>query len=101
MTSEERLDRIEHLTAGWIEQSKKEHQENRDLWRQTQTQIAETDRHLRVLADQFNEQMAQHRAEWREEMRVMREDMTARDRATDARIGELVSAIGAFIRKAS
>lgn len=29
LTSEERLARIEHLIAGWIEQSKLEHQENR------------------------------------------------------------------------
>jgi len=101
MTSEERLDRIEHLTAGWIEQSKKEHQENRELWRQTQEQMAETDRRIRELADEHRREMHEHKSEWREEMRVWRAETAARDRITDERIAELVSAIGAFIRKAS
>lgn len=101
MTSEERLDRIEHLTAGWIEQSKKEHQENRDLWRQTQAQMAETDARIRALADEHRREMSEHKSEWREEMRVWRRETALRDRVTDERIAQLVTAIGAFIRKAS
>lgn len=101
MTSEERLDRIEHLTAGWIEQSKKEHEENRALWRQTQEQIDETGRLIRELANRSNEQYERYQAESREQTRRLREEMAARDRVTDERIAQLVTAIGAFIRKAS
>lgn len=67
------------------------------LLQRTNAQIAETGRHIRALADQADE----YKSEWREEMRAMRADMAERDRVTDERIAELVSAIGAFIRKAS
>ncbi|HUI82557.1 MAG TPA: hypothetical protein VLY24_31760 [Bryobacteraceae bacterium] len=46
MTIDERLDRLEHITAGMFEQWQKEREEDRQLWRDTQRQIEETDRHL-------------------------------------------------------
>lgn len=105
MTSEERLDRIEHMTAGWIEQSKKEHQENREFVRQIAREL--TDK-LHQFADEGRAQMAAIRTEmaerdrvWHAEAaerdRVWREEVAERDRKTDERIGNLVGAIGELI----
>jgi len=103
MTPEERLDRIEHLTAGWIEQSKAEHRENRELWRQTQRQIEEMT--LRI-NDGFTRmqveaaaQMTAIRAEFAERDRVWHAEIAARDRVLDERIGHLVTAIGELLRR--
>ena len=99
---EERLDRIEHLTAGWIEQSKAEHRENRELWRETQRKI-----------DALTDQISRHQAEMAqrdrvtnerfretdERFRVLREEQVQRDRVLDERIGVLVSAIGKLISR--
>jgi hypothetical protein len=39
MTPEERLDKIEHLLTGWVEQSKKEHAENREFIRESKREM--------------------------------------------------------------
>jgi hypothetical protein len=41
MTAEERFERIEHVTAGLAEQFRKDREENRQLWRDTQRHINE------------------------------------------------------------
>jgi len=41
MTVDERFERIEHLTAGLAEESRKHREESRQLWRDTQRQINE------------------------------------------------------------
>ena len=42
MTAEERIDRIEHVTAALVEERRKDREEYRQLWRDTQRQIQET-----------------------------------------------------------
>jgi hypothetical protein len=107
MTSEERLDRIEHSLAGWIEQSKREHQENREFVRQISREL--TDK-LHQYADEGQAQLAAFRAEaaerdriWHAELaernRAWREEVGERDRKMDDRIGQLVGAITELIRK--
>ena len=39
MTIEERFERIEHVTAGLAEERRKDREEYRQLWRETQRQI--------------------------------------------------------------
>ena len=95
MTSEERLDRIEHLTAGWIEQSKNEHRENREFVRQIAREL--TDK-LHQFADEGRTQMAAIRAEMAERDRQWHAEIAARDRVMDDRIGQLVNAIGELIK---
>ena len=41
MTTEERLDRIEHITVGLAEERRKDREEHRQLWRETQRQLNE------------------------------------------------------------
>jgi hypothetical protein len=39
MTIDERIEKLEFLLAGHIEQAKKDHEENRRLWREQQSHI--------------------------------------------------------------
>lgn len=96
MTTEERLDRIEHLTAGIAEERRKDRDEYKTLWRDTQRQINElagnVNRLSLAIADtneqvhQLADRLAEHAAEAR-----------AADQQLGDRIGSLVSAIGQFI----
>jgi hypothetical protein len=56
MTIDERIARLKHYTAGLDEQSRKEREESRQLWRKTQRQLNEfieqTNRSHRELDDQ-------------------------------------------------
>jgi len=101
MTTEERLNRIEHVTAGLAEQHRKDHEEDRQLWRDTQRQLAE----LATRMIQTDERLAHYAAESREadqRLAARIEEVDARlgrrIEEVDARLGrrieELVSAIG-------
>jgi hemerythrin-like domain-containing protein len=91
MTSEERMDRLEHFLAGWVEQSKAEHAENRQLWRDMKRELEEsakrTEESIRRFTEEGRAQMAEIRAEFAE-----------RDRKLDERISKLVSGIGELAR---
>jgi DNA-binding transcriptional regulator GbsR (MarR family) len=97
MTTEERFERIEHLTAGLAEERSKDRHEYKALWRDTQRQInetaarmlqlteetAEADKRLGERIDQLTSRIQQHADDSREA-----------DRRLEARIESLVSAIG-------
>lgn len=89
MTIDERLDRIEHVTAGIAEQLRIEREENRVLWRRTQDQLdALAGQVSRVTIDMDRlilEAAARDQASF------------ARDERLGERIDKLVSAIGEFI----
>lgn len=102
MTTEERFERIEHLTAGLAEERRKDRDEYKMLWRDTQRQLNELS--TRVL------QLAEEGRETDRRLRELGEATDARFQATDARIaalGEatdariaaLVSAIGEHVRQ--
>jgi phage-related minor tail protein len=93
MTPEERFDRMEHVLAGWIEQSRRDYDENRRLWRETRdridsvsAQMAETDRRMKEMSEETDRR-------FRETDRYLKE----LGAATDKRISDLVSAIGKLI----
>ena len=105
--SNNRLDRIEHLLAGHIEQAKKDYEENREF--------------LRQYAIEWRQELKASQERWQRNMNDLREDAEARDRewdrrmeqsrkewdrtrteilgGLDARIGQLVTAIGDLIGK--
>lgn len=102
MTTEERFERIEHLTAGIAEERRKDREEYKGLWRDTQRHLSELRGHLDALAvdtrlrfEQVADQIAAVTAEGRETNHRLRE----LGEATDARIAGLVSAIGQFVRQ--
>lgn len=99
LTIDERIERLEHVTAGWIEQSKKELDEGRRLWREQRDEVTAlwqaTDRRFEESRRQFDDM----NRESHEQMAAIRNEIAERDRVTDKRIADLVSAIGEFIRK--
>jgi methyl-accepting chemotaxis protein len=100
MTIEERFERIEHLTAGIAEERRKDRDEYKTLWRDTQRQIneltanvnrltlaiADTTEHVHLLADETRARIAE-----------LAEQTSAADEQLGARIQALVSAIGQLI----
>jgi hypothetical protein len=84
MTIDERIERLGHVVAGHIDQAKKDYEENR--------------RFVRESRDDWQRQLAESKAEWDRGMAEMWAEMAARDKVTDKRIGDLVSAIGEFIQ---
>ena len=93
MTTEERLNRIEHLTAGLAEERHKDREESRTLWRDTQRQLNELSTKVLQFGDESRE------ADARLEARIsqLTEESRAADKRLEGRIESLVSAIGEFI----
>jgi chromosome segregation ATPase len=89
MTTEERFERIEHLTAGLAEERRKDREEYKTVWRDTQRQLNEVSTRLVQLSEtdsRLEERIAQ-----------LAEESRAANKNLEARIESLVSAIGQFI----
>jgi hypothetical protein len=98
MTTEERFERIEHINAGIAEERRKDREEYKALWRDTQRQLNEVG--IRLV--QFSE--ADSRLEVRIEQLAdiitrLAEESRAADKLLDERIKGLVSGFGEFIAK--
>jgi hypothetical protein len=98
MTSEERLDRIEHITAALAEERKKDREEYKALWRDTQRQIdantRQIDANSRAIAD-----LTRDISDLRITVRDIAEESRAADERLGARVEALVSAIGEYISR--
>jgi hypothetical protein len=98
MTTEERFERIEHLTAGIAEERRKDREEYKALWRDTQRQLNEVSIRLVQLSEVDTEARA---ADKRLEARI--EQLAAESRAANTnleeRIASLVSGFGEFMRQ--
>lgn len=90
MTIEERFERIERYTASMAEQSRKDREENRQLWRDTQRQLNELTLKVADTQDAIR-QLA-------EEMREGFRESRAADQELRGRVDGFVSAIGELIR---
>lgn len=88
MTTEERLDRIEHITAGLAEERRRDREEYRQLWRETQRQLNE-------LAGRVNE-LTLKVSETDDAITRLAEESRAADKRLENRIETLVSAIGQY-----
>ena len=84
MTIEERFERIEHVTAGLAEERRKDREEYRQLWRETQ-------RHLNDLTFKI--------ADTNDTIARMGDELRAADRRLGERLEPLVSAMGEFLAK--
>jgi uncharacterized protein YlxW (UPF0749 family) len=94
MTTEERFARIEHVTAGLAEDRRKDREEFRTLWRDTQRQLNELTGKVADLGDRI--------ATLADESRAADQRLAARIEETDKRLGErietMISAMGGYIR---
>ena|SRR6266702_2384674 len=98
MTFDERFERLEHHTAGLGEQARRDREESRHLWRETQNEILSISRKLNDLTELFLR--SQEKAD--ERQRALDERFRQTDekfRQTDERIQVLVSAMGEWMRK--
>ena len=89
MTTEERLDRIEHITVGLAEERRKDREEHRQLWRETQRQLNE-------LVGRVNE-LTVKLADANDAITRLAEESRAGDKRLETRIDTLVSAFGQFL----
>jgi uncharacterized protein YlxW (UPF0749 family) len=98
MTTEERFERIEHVTAGLAEERRKDREEYRQLWRDTQRQIYELTLKIGDTNDaitRFGEESRAADARLGARIDALAEESRAADARLGARIETLVSAIGA------
>src|SRR5947207_1023823 len=97
MTVDERLDRIEHITAALAEERRKDRDEYKTLWRDTQRQIDDNTRAITRLTAALAETGGQLG-----ELGIRIRDLATESRAADQRLGDriaaLVSAIGEHVR---
>ena len=91
MTTEERFERIEHYTANIAEERRKDREEYKMLWRDTQRQIDENTRNIAALSVA--------NAELGIRIRELGQESRDADTRLEKRIESLVSAIGEFIAK--
>lgn len=97
MTIDERFARIEHFTAGMAEERRKDREEDRQLWRDTQRQIGDLARKIADTNDTVA-RLAEELAETDAAIIRLAEESREADRQLGSRIDSLVSAIGEFIR---
>ena len=98
MTAEQRLDRIEHLTAGIAEERRKDRDEYKALWRDAQERMNRTDERMNRMADAVSAAALQvDRLAVESRLRIA--ELADADDKLNARIEALVSAIGQLIAK--
>ena len=99
VTIDERIEKLWHVTTAHIEQARKDYEENRRLWHEQQTEIAAAWQRMERGFEKSRLEAADMRREAHAQMTEMRLQMAERDRITDERIGNLVSAIGLLVSR--
>ena len=94
MTTDERFERIEHVTAGLAEERRRDREEFRQLWRDTQRQINEVATNL----NQLTLKVAEVDDRLGARIEALAEESRAADQRLEQRIESMVSGIGEFIR---
>jgi C4-dicarboxylate-specific signal transduction histidine kinase len=77
---------LQHATSGWFAATRKEYEESRSLWRQTQVQLNENARLIGELTLKI--------ADTNDTLRRYADESRERDRELGERISAMVSAIG-------
>jgi uncharacterized protein involved in exopolysaccharide biosynthesis len=102
MTIEERFERIEHITAGIAEERRKDRDEYKALWRDTQRQLNELGARVLQMSEETHDAEAQLReADRRLEARIaqLAEESRAANQRLEERIETLVSRFGEVLSK--
>lgn len=101
MTVEERLNRIEHLTAGLAEERRRDREESRQLLGNTQRQLDELTNRVNALTgrvDVLANGLERFAMDINAAITRFAEESRAADEKLGRRIDSLVSAIGEFLR---
>src|SRR5215469_4921953 len=100
MTVEERFERIEHITAALVEERRKDREEHKQLWRDSQRQIAELTQKIaetNVAVTRFAEESREADRRLGERIDELGRHLGQRIDDLGVRVDSLVSAIGAYI----
>jgi hypothetical protein len=92
MTIDERIEKLEHVTAAHIEQARKDYEENRRIQRELQS-------HIEAIWQGMERRDQEYKQDMAERDRVYKQEQNERDQKIDQRIGDLVSAIGRLIER--
>jgi hypothetical protein len=98
VTVEEPLDRIVHITAGLAEERRRDREESRQLWRDTQRQIGELAVRMNDLALRVND-LTIKVAETNDAITRLADESREQDKRFGDRVDSLVSAIGEVLRR--
>jgi hypothetical protein len=102
MTIEERFERIEHVTATIADERRKDRDEYKTLWRDTQRQMSDLTTGLNTLRTHVDSLAVETRIRFEEigdRIDRLAAASRAQDKALGERIDQLVSAIGQIIAK--
>lgn len=102
MTTEERFAQLEHYMAGLSEERRRDREEYRQLWRDTQRQLndlALKTNELTLKVADTNDAVNRYIDESRQSDQRLAERIEAVDQRLGQRIEALVSAIGEYIRE--
>jgi hypothetical protein len=102
MTTEERFERIEHITAGIAEERRKDRDEYKALWRGTQRQLNELGARVLQMSEETQEadrRLSERITQLAEESHAAAAESRAADKRLEERIAGLVSGFGEFIAK--
>jgi hypothetical protein len=102
MTVEERFERIEHVTAGLVEERRKDREEYRQLWRETNqaiTRLAEESRAADARLEVADARLEAKIDRIADELRQYAAESRAMDQRLGERIESLVSAMGKFLAR--
>jgi hypothetical protein len=100
VTTDERFERIEHFTAGIAEERRKDRDEYKALWRDTQRQINQLATGLNTLRSHVDDLAVETRIRFEElgdRIDKLAAESRAQDKALGERIDQMVSGIGQFI----
>lgn len=104
MTTEERFERIEHFTATLAEERRKDREEYKAVWRDTQRQLNELSNTVLDMAEELREadrrpggRIEQFASESRAADQALSERIASVNQALSERISSLVSAVGDFL----
>ncbi len=102
MTVEERLERIEHITAGFAEERRKDREEYKQLWRDTQKQIEQLTQQVaetNAAVKEVDQRLGKRIEELSEGVDRFAQESRAADQRLGDRIESLVSAMGKFFQE--
>jgi septal ring factor EnvC (AmiA/AmiB activator) len=99
MTIDERIEKLEHVTAAHIEQARKDYEENRRLQRELQSHIEAIWQGMERRDQEYKQDMAERDRVYKQEQKERDQITDRRFRETDERIDKLVSAIGRLIER--
>jgi hypothetical protein len=102
MTTRERFERIEHISAGMAEERRKDREEHKAVWRDTQRQLNEVSTRLVQFSEadsRLEARLEQLAEDSRTAITRLADESRAANKQLEEHIASLISGFGEFIRQ--